>query len=340
MAARLAERAVAEQLIASPPHHSSPRAATRRVASPSKGPMTTTARDTWRGILTYLVCTLGLSSIFYALIIHAGRLGAGGGLYVAGLMWCPALAALLTCRLRGRPVSSLGWTWRPRYQLLSYAIPFAYALVAYLAVWLTGYGAFPDRAFLSQVATSFGWGATPAWLVLVGFVVLRGTVGMVSSTATALGEEIGWRGFLVPELAKVTSFTGTALISGLVWASWHFPILLFADYNSGTPAWYGLACFTVMVVGISFLFAWMRLRSGSLWTAAFLHASHNLFIQSVFTPLTSDTGMTKYAVDEFGFALPLVAVGLAFLVWRRRSLVQAGGQASAAPLEPSTAQLA
>jgi CAAX protease family protein len=34
---------------------------------------------------------------------------------------------------------------------------------------------------------------------------------------------------------------------------------LFADYNSGTPAWYGLTCFTIMVIGINFPFAWMRL---------------------------------------------------------------------------------
>jgi membrane protease YdiL (CAAX protease family) len=80
-----------------------------------------------------------------------------------------------------------------------------------------------------------------------------------------------------------------ALISGVIWSVWHYPILFFADYNASTPAWYGAACFTVMVVGLSFAFAWMRLKSGSLWTAVLLHASHNLFIQRVFDPLTTDT---------------------------------------------------
>lgn len=102
----------------------------------------------------------------------------------------------------------------------------------------------------------------------------------------ALGEEIGWRGFLVPELSKTVSFTGTALISGVVWALWHYPILIFADYNAGTATWYALTCFTVMVVAISFVFAWLRLKSGSLWTGALLHASHNLYVQNIFTPLT------------------------------------------------------
>jgi len=59
------------------------------------------------------------------------------------------------------------------------------------------------------------------------------------------GEQLrhcAWRGdwlagFLVPQLAKVTSFTRLSLLSGLIWSLWHYPILLFADYNSGTPAW-------------------------------------------------------------------------------------------------------
>ena len=97
------------------------------------------------------------------------------------------------------------------------------------------------------------------------------------------------RGFLVPELAKATSFTKLSLISGVIWAAWHSPILLFADYNAGTNRWYALACFSVMVVSISFVFAWMRLKSGSLWTGAILHASHNLFVQGVFDQLMRDT---------------------------------------------------
>ena len=279
-------------------------------------------RDVRTGIATYLVCTFGLSSIFYGLIIHSGHLGAFGGLYVAGLMWCPGLAALLTCRLRGRAFADLGWQWKPRYQLISYAIPLAYALCAYIVVWSTGLGGFPNREFVDQAAQDAGWTGLPRGIVLILLVVMTGAIGMARAAAYALGEEIGWRGFLVPELAKITSFTTTALLSGLIWASWHVPILLFADYNSGTPAWFGLTCFTVMVVGISFVLAWLRLRSGSLWTAVFLHASHNLFIQEVLTPLTTDTGRTKYVIGEFGLALAIVAVAVAILVWRRRAAVE------------------
>jgi uncharacterized protein len=278
--------------------------------------------ETRTSIITYLACTFALSSIYYTLIIRAGHLSAGHGLYVLGLMWCPGIAAILTCLIRRRPISSLGWKWRSRYQAISYLIPIAYAGVAYAVVWATGLGGVPNPKVLEHAFYSrLSLGTSPV-IRLIVFVLATGTLGMIPATLSALGEEIGWRGFLVPELAKMTSFTGTALISGVIWTAWHVPILVFADYNSGTPTWYGLSCFAVMVIGISFVFAWMRLKSGSLWTGVFLHASHNLFIQGIFTPLTIDTGKTKWVIDEFGFALAIAAVVVALIVWQLRGQVE------------------
>ena len=150
------------------------------------------------------------------------------------------------------------------------------------------------------------------------YVLVMGSFGLVRSLSSALGEEIGWRGFLVPQLSKTFSFTATALISGIIWSCWHYPILIWGDYNAGTPTWYGLTCFTVMVIAMSFVFAWMRLKSGSLWTGAILHASHNQYIQAIFTPLTRNTGKTAWFIDEFGAVLPVIAVLFAIYFWSKR----------------------
>ena len=136
-----------------------------------------------------------------------------------------------------------------------------------------------------------------------------------------LGEEIGWRGFLVPELARRMAFPGVAFWSSAIWAVWHYPILLFADYRGGSPAWYSLTCFTVMVLGIGVVFAWSRLASGSVWPAAILHGSHNLWVQGIFDPLTADTGPTPWVIGEFGAALAIVSLAVAWLVLRRRAAV-------------------
>ena len=210
----------------------------------------------------------------------------------------------------------LPWRWGPaRYVWLGYLIPIAYALPVYLIAWLTNLGGFYDAKFLKQTAAQFGWANFPRAISFVLFVLLTGSLGLVGKLSRALGEEIGWRGFLVPELAKVVGFPAIGLISGLMWAVYHYPVLLFADYNAGGPAWYGLSCFTFMVIASSYIMAWLTLRSGSLWPAALFHASHNLFIQSILTPLTTDTGPTKYIIDEFGIGLVIATAIAAAIVW-------------------------
>jgi membrane protease YdiL (CAAX protease family) len=266
----------------------------------------------------YLIFLFAFSSFFYFLILHSGSLGFGRGMYVFGLMWCPALAGMLTLRLNGRSIADLGWKWgETKYQIRSWYIPLLYAFIAYGIVWIFRLGAFGNPEFYDSLTKSMHLGGPP-WISIVLGIVLIGTYGLVRSVSSALGEEIGWRGFLVPELSKTTSFTATSLISGIVWSLWHYPILIYGDYNAGTPTWYGLTCFTVMVVSSSFIFAWMRLKSGSLWTGAILHGSHNLYIQGIFTPLTRNTGKTAWFIDEFGCVLPLVTIAFAIYFWSKR----------------------
>jgi membrane protease YdiL (CAAX protease family) len=272
-----------------------------------------------QAIFTYLLITFGLSSIFYFLIINSGKLGSGYGMYVVGIMWCPGISAIITSILLKRKISLLGWRWGDtRLQVWSLLVPLLYAFISYLIVWIVGWGKFYNEDFVKRVSESFGFDKLPQGMVIVLYFILMGFFGMARSLSSALGEEIGWRGFLAPALYENLGFTKTSLITGVIWSVWHYPILIFADYNSGTPTWYGLTCFTVMVISISFVFTWFRIKSNSLWTGAILHASHNLFIQSIFTPLTGDTGNTKYFIDEFGAVLPVVCLCFAIYFWTRR----------------------
>ena len=119
----------------------------------------------------------------------------------------------------------------------------------------------------------------------------------------------------------MTSFGNTAIISGVLWALWHFPLIIFADYNAGTATWYALLCFGFMVVAIAVVAAWLRLRSGSVWPAAILHASHNLFVQAFFDRVTVNKGSTLWLTTEFGAALA-VTIGLTAVVfWRARGVL-------------------
>lgn len=272
-----------------------------------------------RPIAIFLSITFALSALFYFLIIYSGTLRGGWGKYIMGIMWCPGIAALITMKILKRDISELGWKWGDsKYQIRSFLIPILYGLAAYLVIWLFGWGGFYNHKFVEAFGKSLGLGPMGDGFTIAIYLILTGTLGIIGSAATALGEEIGWRGFLVPELFKSQGFTKTSFITGTIWGIWHMPILLFADYNSGTPSWYAMTCFMVMVVSISFIYTWFRMKSGSLWTAVILHAAHNLYIQTIFTPLTSDTGNTAYYIDEFGIVLPIVAIGFAVYYWTKR----------------------
>ena len=275
------------------------------------------------GIGLFLLLTFALSSVFYAVVIATGHLGGAMGMYVTGLMWCPGIAALLTCRLRGEGPERLGWRWGAwRWQWTAYLVPLAYAAFAYAIVWTTGLGGYGNPEFIEKIGKALGGSGAPHWLTTAAYFLLLGSVGMARSLSTALGEEIGWRGFLAPALVARLGFTGGALVTGVIWGAWHLPILLFADYNAGTPWWFAMPCFVVLVLASSVMMTWLRLRSGSVWTAAVMHASHNLFIQAFFTPITAPRGsITPYAIDEFGFMVPLVMVLVALVFWWRRDAV-------------------
>ena len=264
-------------------------------------------------IVVYLVLTFAFSAIFYRLIIRNGSLGAHGGLFVVALMWSPGAAGLLTRLFFQGNLRGHGWGWgKTKYQFASYWIPLAYAAVVYVPLWIAGFSNF-RAPVIGLLLGRFGiHGSVAAYFLLIA------TLGMAESCTRALGEELGWRGFLVPQLAKVMPFGGVALTSGVVWSLWHYPLILLANYHGAGPAWYSLMCFTVMVIGISFLFAWMRLKSGSVWTGMFLHASHNIFIQAFFDPLTRPATATRYLIGEFGAGLAIVAVIIAVIFYEKR----------------------
>jgi len=276
-----------------------------------------------RKIVVFLLLTFGSSSLFYYLMVAHGGIRKGGALFAFPLMWCPGTSALLTQLIFSRSLRGMGWGWgKTRYQLVSCFLPLAYAAVAYGVIWGTGLAPLSDSLIADklgeQLASTGLKGLSRAQLLAI-YLAVTLTLGALLNCVAALGEEIGWRGFLVPQLAKVRNYSQTAWISGLIWSVWHYPILLFGGYtNEGLPTWYALVCFTAMVLGLSFAMTWLRLKSGSLWTGMFAHASHNLFVQSIFTPFTAQTPIAKYLIDEFGAALAIAAVIVGFLFWRRR----------------------
>ena len=148
------------------------------------------------GIPWLTVLTLAFSAIFYALILVSGNTGGGAGRYATGLMWCPGVAALLTCRIHAIRVAVLGWRWAGfRFQMASYFVASSmYSLVAYAVIWGTQLGSFPNPAFLRESVAAVGIAAMPAWAAVVLMVLLNAVYGFIRSCANALGRGMGLAG--------------------------------------------------------------------------------------------------------------------------------------------------
>ncbi len=261
-------------------------------------------------IILFLALTFVLSAITWVPIIRAGDIMAGDGLYILATMWSPAVAAILTRLITQRNARGMGWIPRPPRLLgLAYILPVLYALPVYLLAWGSDLGELNP----SQ------WSVIPDASPAVGLLMIA-TIGALTGLVSATGEEIGWRGLLVPELARLTSFRNVALISGAVWAAWHMPLMIFANYRGeGTPMLFSLTCFAVMVIGLAVIMAWLTLKSRSLWPAAILHATHNLFVQAVFDGATIEGPSANWLTGEFGVGL---AVTIAIAAWL---LIRFGG---------------
>jgi len=259
----------------------------------------TAASNTLRSrqkIFLFLTLAFALSSISYYVMISTGTAHKVGAIW----MWSPGIAAILTKLFYRESLQDFGWKPGDRkYLILGLGIPLLYASIIYGLVWITGLGEFSPQPFFQ--------------------IALFASAGLIFACLAALGEEIGWRGFLIPELIKITSFTKAVFVTGIIWAIWHYPGIIYADYNNSTPLVFQLIVFTVAVTGYSVLTAWLRLKSGSLWPVVLWHGGHNLFILQIFLMMTKDTGVTDYFVDDFGIGVLIASLIMGIVFWKKRS---------------------
>ncbi|WP_346840053.1 type II CAAX endopeptidase family protein [Microbulbifer sp. SAOS-129_SWC] len=235
------------------------------------------------------------------------------------LMFSVGLAAIGACLICRRSPRSLGWGWGSwKYHWISYLIPLAYCSIAYVAIWWLGLGNWYDQSFIDALRSGYqvdNW--TDGAIIAFRFAVTA-TVSFALILPGVLGEEIGWRGLLVPELSKSLSFSQVCLISGIIWAVWHWPLMLLGFYkNPEVSIGYQMTCFSLCIVSMSVVMTYIRYQTGSLWPAVILHMSHNAFLQKFFTPITESTSNSAWFVDEFGIALPLMAGIIAVIFWRK-----------------------
>lgn len=270
-------------------------------------------REAWKTIMLFLVLVVALTSPFHYAIVNLYP----SRIYVGAIMWCPAIAAFITLKLKGRSISSLPWKWSDgKYLLWSYILPALYGLLTYALIWIFGLGSIANEEAITEWGKELGLMGigtlSPIAIVIIG-VLLLGTVGVIRAMATTLGEEIGWRGFFIYELRKVLSFTGVAVFSGIVWAAWHWPLLVYYSNNVLLE----FVGFFIVIISMSFIMTYYTFRANSLWPAVLFHAVSNVYIQKILPPLTLNVEGSEHWLGENGIMFAMVTGIFGLYYWRK-----------------------
>jgi uncharacterized protein len=236
-------------------------------------------------VARFLLVTFALGVALQLVALRIG-LRDGGTAWLGMTMWAPTVGVVAA----GPNGRALAWSAARRagfrYLPAALVIGFSPRLIQTAILALTGWGTWEGHRFelsadgrsiaaIHGVAMVLGVGPQSAWLFALNLAVTITVSAFVIAIIGGIGEEIGWRGFLQPVLARrFGNLRGTVLV-GLLWSYWHLPANL-AGYNDAQHAsWSALVSFPLVVIAMSFGFGWLRRQSGSVWPVALAHGANN-----------------------------------------------------------------
>ncbi|SDL90002.1 CAAX protease self-immunity [Halogranum gelatinilyticum] len=240
-------------------------------------------------------------------------------------MFAPAVGTVVTRLATGEGWANLGV--RPRFRpswrtyALAWFVPALLTLVGaavYFAVFSATFD--PELTAFTEAVRAASGGELPLdpWTLVAIQLVAAVTIAPLINALFAFGEELGWRGYLLPKLLPLGRRQAT-LVVGLVWGAWHWPLIAMGyNYGFSYPGapWTGFLamCWFTLTTGV--FLAWVTLKSESVWPAAIAHGAINavaaigaLFVAGQPNPLLGPTPLG--VVGGVGWT-----VLAAWLLWR------------------------
>jgi membrane protease YdiL (CAAX protease family) len=270
----------------------------------------------WRPLLVFLGIAVGTTTAMAVLCAAMGWTveSRAWAALAPVAMWAPALATFVARRTVDKnftatlPLREWGRTGaqvilRPlAFPLVVYGASYAAAVSTGLAHWSPGGGRWTTT---QQIVTN----------VVVNLTIL-GIVG----TFTAMGEEIGWRGYLQPRLDAAGVRASVVLVS-LCQLAYHAPLMALTGYADAGGIGVSVALFAAGDLPFAFVAARASYLARSVWPAIFFHSFHNTISQWLFPRFFSVAEDQSWLRGESGI-LPtvgyLVLGALLYVSMRRR----------------------
>ena len=261
-------------------------------------------------VLKYLAWTFGLAYAvqFATADLYRTNLPVAQ-LVLAAMMFAPALGVLLA----GGNLKQMGWKPQFKKNLRPILIAWLSPMVMTIAGAALYFLVFPSHFDLSGVylVSAVGpealeqleaQGVSYPLYVLIA-VVSALTYGPMINTFAALGEEIGWRGFLYPQLKARFGRRGGWLLGGAIWGAWHWPLIWLIGYEygaaTGNAAGYfgfpvtGMLLFCIIAIGLGILHDGLYEKSGSIWVPSLFHGAFNAAATLPLMACLTDTGSAR-----------------------------------------------
>jgi len=243
----------------------------------------------------------------------------------AAFMFMPALASILTRWILHEGFKSM--FLKPHFRgnwgkyLLSVFVPPALVFGGAALYFLCVPSMFDTEfATLASAGVAKSQAVTVIVVQLVQGVLLAPFINLIP----CLGEELGWRGYLLPKLLERFSPRAAVLITGAIWGIWHAPMIALGhnyglDYV-GYP-WLGILLMTLFCVGFGAFIAALAIKTQSAIPAALSHASLNgiasaalLVSKAGYNPLVGPLPMGILA------GVPIFALGAVLFLSKRAFL--------------------
>lgn len=242
-------------------------------------------------LLTYLGITFAITYLYEFLVIgnmiKVPEYAPYATFLIASCMLIPTIGMLLT-RLVTKEGFSFEDMWiAPKFRgnVRLYLAAWLLPVVAVLAGAALYFAVFPSRfdlnmGYLSEAYTVQGlpFDAASARTMIFIQLVSALLVAPVANAVTCLGEEWGWRGYMMPKLMERFRFGPSCLIGGVIWGLWHMPLTIMGhNYGVGYPGYpfLGIAAMCLFCTVIGVFFSYISLRAKSCWPAVIGHAMIN-----------------------------------------------------------------